>query len=406
MSLKNILFVDDEPNILSGLRRMLRPMRKEMNFYFSESGNEALSLLAKQEINVIISDMRMPGMDGATLLTTVQEHYPHIIRIMLTGNAHDNSILRTIPVLHQFLAKPSDPATLKMVLSRACALQELMTDKALKTLVAGLGSLPSLPSVYAELQEKLKDPECSIESVAAIIEKDLAMSAKVLQLVNSAFFGIFKTVESPVRAVNLLGLDTVKALVLGVGVFSELKPETRGNFKISALWSHSVTTATFAKRIALAETDDKTVIDNSFIAGIIHDIGKLLLFSSLGDKYIQAVEAATSVPMALHLAESKIFNADHGDVGGYLIGLWGLPGPVVEAIAFHHRLERYPEASFCPAVAVHCADVAYYRLNPDKCLGEPPILNQAYLEEAGLTDKFEEWLALCKEIQFKEGQDD
>jgi len=217
------LFVDDEPNILSGLKRMLRVMREQMDFYFAESGREALEILAGQRIDVIVSDMRMPGMDGATLLTTVQERYPHVVRIMLTGHADEEAILRTVGVVHQFLAKPAAPDSLKAVLLRACALQELMQNDQLKSLVTSLGKLPSLPAIYAELQRKLLDPDCSIGEVAAIIEKDMAMSAKVLQLVNSAFFGLYKHIDSTIRAVNLLGLDTVKTLVLGVGVFEELK---------------------------------------------------------------------------------------------------------------------------------------------------------------------------------------
>ena len=289
MTSKAILFVDDESNILLGLKRMLHSMRKEIDFYFAEGGKEALELLAEQEINVIVSDMRMPGMDGATLLTTVMEKYPQIIRIMLTGHADDQSILRTIPVVHQFLAKPSDPITLKEVLSRACALQELISSNQLKTLIAGLGNLPSLPEVYAELQEKAKDPECAIIDIAAIIEKDLAMSSKVLQLVNSAFYGLYKNVDSPARAVNLLGLDTIKSLVLGIGVFTKMPPATDKRFSVPALWKHSITTANFAKKIALAEAAEKSIVEHSFIAGIVHDVGKLLLFSSLGEQYLQAV---------------------------------------------------------------------------------------------------------------------
>ena len=295
---------------------------------------------------------------------------------MLTGHADDQSILRSIPVVHQFLAKPSDPETLKEVLSRACALQELITSKQLKTLVAGLGTLPSLPEVYAELQEKTKDPECAISDIAEIIEKDLAMSSKVLQLVNSAFYGLYKSVDSPARAVNLLGLDTIKALVLGIGIFTKMVPVEDKGFSVSALWKHSITTANFAKKIALAEAAEKSVVENSFIAGIVHDVGKLLLFSTLAEQYLQAVETAQDQSLLLSQAEHLLFDADHGDVGGYLIGLWGLPGPVVEAITFHHKLEKYPEASFCPALAVHAADVAYYILNPDQCVGKPPEINQ------------------------------
>jgi len=395
---KSILFVDDEPNILSGLKRMLRSMRKEMEFSFAEGGRQAIEIIEEKEIHVIVSDMRMPGMDGATLLTTVQEEYPHIIRIMLTGQADDESVMRTVGVVHQFLAKPSDPDTLKQVLTRACALQELMVHTELKGLVSSLGGLPSLPEVYSQLQEALKDPECAISDVAKIIEQDMAMSAKVLQLVNSAFFGLFKTIESPAHAVNLLGLDTVKTLVLGVGVFSEINPANHTSFSAASLWSHSVTTAAFAKKIAQAETGDKAIIDSSFIAGMIHDIGKLLLFSHVQKPFIEAVEMANDTGMALEECEQDIFSATHGDVGGYLIGLWGLTGDVIEAITFHHRLDSYPGTTFSPAIAVHAADVIYYKLHPGQNIGAPPELNEEYLKLAGLDGRLERWTELCKEL--------
>ncbi|MFT5700140.1 MAG: HD-like signal output (HDOD) protein [Desulforhopalus sp.] len=398
MVAKSILFVDDEPNILSGLKRMLRPMRNEMDFEFAEGGRQALEIIKEKEVHVIVSDMRMPGMDGAALLTTVQESHPQIIRIMLTGQADDESVMRTVGVVHQFLAKPSDPNTLKEVLTRACALQELMMSAHLKGLVSSLGGLPSLPTVYKQVTEALKDPECAISDIAQLIEQDMAMSAKVLQLVNSAFFGLFKTIDSPGHAVNLLGLDTIKALVLGVGVFSEINSENHASFSAVSLWSHSVTTAAFAKKIAQAETDRKEVVDNSFIAGMIHDIGKLLLFSHAQPQFIEAVENAQETGMTLVECEQDIFSANHCDVGGYLIGLWGLPGPVIEAITFHHRLEDYPSATFSPAIAVHAADVIYYKLHPDLSIGAPPELNEEYLKLAGLEGRLEKWTELCQEL--------
>jgi len=407
MAKKTILFVDDESNILSGFKRMLRSMRKTMDFQFAESGVLALEVMAEHQVDVVVSDMRMPGMDGVTLLSTIQEQYPHAIRIMLTGHADNEAILRTVDVVHQFLSKPFDPEILKQVIDRACALQDLMADESLKELVSSIGSLPSLPKVYAELQKKMKDPECSIADVAGVIEKDMGMCTKVLQLVNSAFFGLFTKVDSPARAVNLLGLDTIKTLVLGMGVFSELKSASSKGFSVDALWQHSLSVAAFAKKIALEESDNKELIDNCYIAGMIHDVGKLLLFSSLPDKYIQAVTLAMEEQeLNLSLAEQKVFQADHGDVGGYLIGLWGLPGSVVEAIAFHHKLDDYPEPTFCPALAVHVADVLYYRLNPQACIGAAPVLNEACLEQVGLTDRVEHWLELCREIDSQQQEEE
>ncbi len=398
MEKKTILFVDDEPNILSGLQRMLRFLRNEMDLHFVESGKGALEFMAAHHVDVIVSDMRMPGMDGATLLTTVQEQFPHAIRIMLTGQADEDSVLRTVGVVHQFLAKPSSPETLKEVLGRACALQDLLKNEQLKALISRLGQLPSLPAVYAKLQNALKNPECGLKDVAAIIEQDLAMSAKVLQLVNSAFFGFFKNIDSPARAVNLLGLDTVKGLVLGIGVFTELKPTVETIFSIQSLWEHSMGVAAFAKTITQAETDTKELVDHAFIAGLVHDIGKLLLFSSLHQQYTEVITLAQSQDMAFCQAEQQILNADHTDAGGYLIGLWGLPGPVVEAVTFHHRLDQYPNPSFCTAVAVHAADVIYHTLYPDPHFARP-VLNRLYLEQAGVDHRFDHWVKICQQME-------
>ncbi len=401
MEKKTVLFVDDEPNILSGLKRMLRPMRRTMNFEFAEDGPAALEVMAAGKVDVVVSDMRMPGMDGATLLATIQEQYPHAIRIMLTGQADNEAILRTVSVVHQFLAKPADPELLKQVINRATALQDLMADERLKEVVSSIGSLPSLPETYARLQQVLRDPDGSLADAAAVIEQDLAMSAKVLQLVNSAFFGLFRHIESPSRAVNLLGLDTIKSLVLGVGVFTDMKAVSSKSFNVKTLWSHSMATAAFAKQIALQETEDREMIDHAFVAGLLHDVGKLLLFSRMPEEYEQVVRMATEASCSLMEAEHEIFGLSHGDVGGYLIGLWGLPGPVVEAITFHHQLHRYPDPSLGPALIVHVADYISYRIDPDHCIGDKPYLDEEFLDQAGMLDRIDAWSDLCRELQEK-----
>jgi HD-like signal output (HDOD) protein len=217
--------------------------------------------------------------------------------------------------------------------------------------------------------------------------------------VNSSFFGFFKNIDSPTRAVNLLGLDTVKALVLTVGIFSELKHEAARFSPVQFLWEHSVTVAAFAKKITEAETNSKEQADKTFLSGFLHDIGKLLLFSSIQDKYIETFELAHEQKMTLYQAEQQMLNATHGDVGGYLLGLWGLPGVAVETATFHHNLDPYPNPSFCPAVAIHAADLIYYTLNPDHQHFGMPTLNTPYLEQAGVAHRFEHWLEICRQME-------
>lgn len=394
---KRVLFVDDDPDFLSGMKQMLRSMRNLFTMEVASSGMEALEIMAEHPCDIVISDMQMPGMDGAELLSTIKEQHPNTIRLMLTGRTDDESVLRTVGIAHQFLAKPYESANLKRVLLRVSVLHNLLSDEQLKSIISSIDSLPSLPATYAKLQKIITNPESSISDVGALIEQDLAMSAKILQLVNSAFFGLYKHVDSPSRAVNLLGLDTIKALVLGVQVFSELKTKSE-LLSMDDLFSHSMKVGTLAHKIALAMDVEKQVADDCFIAGILHDVGKLLFLANMPEVYEQAL-AAVGPKLNLHDAEKQILHADHGGVvGAYLIGLWGLPGPVVEAICFHHRLAEYPEDIFSPALAVHLADVLCHELEPGQCVGAPPMINEEVVTAVGLTEKMEELRSIAKDV--------
>lgn len=185
-----ILFVDDEPNVLRSIRRMLHGLRQEWDMKFVESGHEALSLLAKEAFEVIITDMRMPQMDGAQLLTEVKKQYPHMVRIVLSGHTDKDMILKSVQQAHQYLSKPCDAETLKSTISRTRARRSLLSQESLKRIVSKIDVLPSLPSLYAEIINELQSSDLSIQKIGQIISKDLGMTAKVLQMVNSAFFGI------------------------------------------------------------------------------------------------------------------------------------------------------------------------------------------------------------------------
>lgn len=404
MTKKRVLFVDDEPNILDGLRRMLRSMRKELELSFAESGNAALEMMKEREFDIIVSDMRMPGMDGAQLLTEVKNSYPQSIRIMLTGQADDESVMRTIGVVHQFLAKPCDPDKLKDVLRRSGAIQEMINDGDLKEVVSGIDTLPSMPELYMKITEKLKDSDVSLSEIGAIVAQDIAMSAKVLQLVNSAFFGLFQKVESPERAVTLLGIDTIKALVMGLQIFSEIKVSGRTNV-IEDLWQHSLMVGKMAKEIAQEEFEDSKAAGDCFIAGILHDVGKLVFLSNLKDKYEDVFALTDNGDMNVYMAEKQVFNSSHSQVGAFLTGIWGFPTETIEAIGFHHNLDEYPVSEFSAALAIHIADYYYHTFLPEKTTGAAPQLNLTYIEKIGLRDKIEGWKTTCDEVLKRSGDD-
>lgn len=394
MKQKGVLFVDDEPNILSGIRRMLRSLRKVYDFYFAESGKAALEIIENSDIDIVVSDMRMPGMDGAEFLSRVKEHHPQIIRIMLTGQADEESVYRTVNVVHQFLSKPCEPELLKEILGRSSELHDRLNNKDLKKIISGIDHLPSLPTVYADLQKILRKEDVTADDIAKVIEKDIGMTSKLLQLVNSSFFGLYQKVESPARAVNLLGFDTIRILVLGVQIFSELKTDSPA-VSLSFLMDHSMKVAQCSKKIALESVDHPELVNECFLAGMLHDIGRLLLLANCTDSYVPLVEAAKEESSLLVDKEWQQFRATHGDVGTYLIGLWGFSSNLLEAICYHNNISAYQRVTFSPALAVHVADAFYYKFNPEHALGAPPEIDLDYLNKTDLGAKLAEWEDLC-----------
>jgi HD-like signal output (HDOD) protein len=401
MEKRRVLFVDDEPNILDGLRRMLRPLRNDYTLHFAANGEEAIKCMDEARFDVVFSDMRMPGMDGAELLSIIQKKHPHAIRIMLSGQADNVLILRTVGVVHQFLAKPCDPAQLKLVLTRATALQDMLSDGGLKDLISQIGTLPSLPSTYTQLQKAIVTPGVEIKEIGEIIAKDIAMTAKVLQLVNSSFFGIYSRVDTPARAVTLLGLDTIKVLVLGLELFSRIKVD-EDIFQLDRLWRHSLMVGKLARTIAVGQTDSEEMISDTFLAGTLHDLGKLVLLSCLPDQYRRVLDLIEERNITMPQAEQEIFGASQSAVGSYLVGLWGFTGPIIEAIGFQNCMERYPGDMFTPTLAVHVANVLYYRNRPEEIIGKPVALNMMVLERLGLQGALVGWERICAEMMLPE----
>ena len=358
---------------------------------FAPSGPQALEILESKAFDVVVTDMRMPGMDGCELLGKVKELHPQIVRIILSGHSDKDLILSSVGLAHQFLSKPCDGEAVKNTVSRACATRELLEDPALIKIVSSIESLPSLPSLYQEVIEEANSENGSLQRIGQIISQDAGMSAKLLQLVSSAFFGLPAKVSSIVRAVNLLGIETIKTLVLSVKIFSEF--DRPGLPPISTLWDHSLATGMIARSIATQEDLEQSLIDEAFTAGLLHDTGKLILLDKLPDKYAEVLEACEATGSPVWEAEKKVLGTTHAQIGAYLMGLWGLSGSLVEAIAFHHRPGECTNSGFTTLTAVHLADCAEHdsrgESNKDR-------LDIEYLDKLGISDRFKEDLAIWR----------
>jgi len=392
-----VIFVDDEPRVLEGLKRMLRPKRNEWDMTFVNSAQEALDALKKQPREVVVTDMRMPGMSGAELLEVVQREYPDTIRLILSGQAETESVMKALGVSHQFLSKPCDAEILQGTISRAFALRDLAGNSAVKTLVARINKLPTLPATYQKLVECLKSPNADMDDVAKIISLDPSMSARLLKVVNSAYFGLAKPVADVGRAGALLGLDRIMALVLGQGIFSGAEIPKVPGFSLDALWAHSIATATAAHRIAIEEGLEKDKVSAAFLAGMLHDLGKLVLAMGMPDQYGRVLAAAKDAPAREMEFEMLELQASHSDVGAYLVGLWGLPNTIAEAIAYHEDPAQSKVSSFGLPAIVHIAD----RIARHPGIADPKAtelrLNFDYLTRNNRADHWNKWREVCGE---------
>ncbi len=404
--MKKILFVDDETKILDGLRRLLRPMRKEWDMAFVSSGGEALETLAGDRFDVIISDMRMPGMDGATLLKTVMQQYPQLVRIVLSGQSSEEAAMRSVGVAHQFLAKPCDAEKLKQTIDRAFSLRGVLGNESLKEVLSQTKTLPSLPALYVEVTEELQYPDASVRRIGEIISKDPGMTAKVLQLVNSAFFGLSRQVSSPVEAASLLGTESLRSLVLSVGIFSEFKGTKTPGFDLDALLAHSTRAGGLAKKIAVAEKAPRGAVDDAMMAGVLHDIGKLPLVQNFPESYCEVLDIAEKRNITHCDAEREVLGATHAEVGAYLLGLWGLPDSILEAVAFHHCPRNSGHgAAFSPLTAVHVADVLEHEFRETgDAVPRTTGVDLDYLAGLNLSGRVPAWRDMCEKLIYEKAK--
>lgn len=392
---KRLLFVDDEPMVLNGLRRALHAMHNEWEMEFVSSPAAALESLDKASFDAIITDMRMPQMDGAQLLELVKQSHGDVVRVVLSGQSEKETILRSIAPAHQFLSKPCDIRELKTRLAQAFAMRDHLQNPALASIVAHMRSIPSLPSLYRELTAALESENTSIGQIEEIISKDVGMAAKILQLANSAFISARGHVSSLREAVCLIGAETVRSLTLSIHVFSQFDRNSSTAHYLPSLWDHSVSVARLAQKIAVAETRNKAAGEESFTSGLLHDLGKIVLMAEMPQEYKHVVERMDLKTQGIRDLEIEFAGCPHEEIGACLMSTWGLPKTIVDAVEFHHRPLESGQSAFTALTAVHCADAI--ATEADRAPVNHDIhLDMEYLGTLGLSEKIEPWSQLLQ----------
>lgn len=385
-----ILFVDDEPAMIRVLKMGMRSMSDQWDMQFAEGGEAGLELIKQHTFDVVVTDMRMAGINGAQLLNHVLRLHPQTVRIILSGYADLSEVVNCVGLTHQFLTKPCSLDDLKSCLKKVTGIKAKLGHEKLRSLTGGLNSLPGIPELYLEIADALQSPMTSADRIAEIASKDPALSAKLLQISNSAFFGFSRKVYSVAEAVQMLGIGVIQSLAMAVPLFTAYDRKKCPAFHIDQVWEHSAEVASLARRIYNDHLDDSHRAEQAFAAGVMHDIGKLILADKLPEQYNAILTEARETRTELFKVERKHLDATHAEVGAYLLALWGLPVPLIEAVACHHSPRRCGASTLCLAGVIHIADALQHTqgLHPELV---PNTADAEYLKQTGLDAHYESW---------------
>ena len=385
-----ILFVDDDPILLETLQEVMDDMVDSWDMTFLSSALDGLNAFSETPFDVVVSDLWMPRMNGAEFLQEIQTLYPGTIRFILSSSKDRDLAIQLVERAHQFIEKPCKATFLKTAIIRTLFLRNKLNNEPVKELVAHIGQLPTVPSLYQEINDLLESHRATVESLSQIICKDAAMTAMILKLVNSAFFNLRSTVSTPSEALHYLGIDLLKSLVLAHGLFSQVASFGIPTFTIDHLWRHSLRVANTAKRIAEAESMGNQCAAECFTAGILHGVGILILASRFPEGYQRVLDMTLHEGCDLPFAEHHAFGASHAEVGGYLLGLWGLPAPIVQATLWHNYPRNQGIQGFTPTIAVHVAN-ALCAADQIHDIFKKATLDEGYLAAIGLKYHLERW---------------
>lgn len=327
----HVLFVDDEPRILAGLRRMLRTHRGVWDLTFAEGGPAALEVLRSRPCAVVVSDYRMPGLDGAQLLEHVRAEQPEAIRVILSGQTEETNVLRLAALTHEMLHKPTTPEHLVATIERLLSVRA--ATAAVWRSIATTESLPASPAAVAELLAAMRSEDVSAGVVGSAVERDPSAAADILRLANSSAFSLGNKVSGVGQAVALLGVDTVRSLLLMRKLAESFGLALDDTPWLTGLTWHSVECARLADRLAAGREWRSAAATGALLA----EAGQLVLAAGLPDAAYPALlsgwRSAPATPLGS--AEHTALATTHAEVGAGLLRLWGLPAAVVDIVAAH-----------------------------------------------------------------------
>ncbi len=332
--MEKILFVDDDVNVLAGLKRLLYPLKKNWEMFFFEDALSALEFLNNNTVDVVITDLLLPHLDGVHFLDMISKKFPNTIRIVLSGYSDEKTIFQIVKTAHQFIHKPVGREELVSRVEKSLKLKEVIAGEKLSGIIAMLEDLPTLPENYLKLEKELQSKDISLARISKIIQNDPTMTGEILRLVNSAFFSFTNEISDIQQAISILGMNKIKSLVLYYEIFKKNKKLKSKLIDLKKLWEHSIEVARLSLKVFKEISPNQRDRDSAYVAGLLHDIGYLTI-SNIGN-YDEIIMPLMKNGLTQYAAEYEAFGVSHAEVGAFVLSVWNLPEPIIKAVAEHH----------------------------------------------------------------------
>lgn len=392
--MRRILVIDSSETLADGLRENLASRQREGRIRLASDREAAVTEINGGRHDAVVCVIDAMGIDGWEMLGHVHSSSPTTVRIAVAKDVQ--ATMPSVSIAHRLVPSPASPTDVLEVVDRCCNLQGLLVSPSVARLVGSVGTLPSLPHLYAQLLQMLSDPEVGLRDLASVVEQDTPIAARILQLANSAFFGLPRQVRTIEQALNFTGVNTVKSLVLAAEVFRAFSEEGGvSRVPLDEIQDHALLAANIARRLPT----DRETAEEAFTASLLHDVGKLVLASRLPDEFLENLAAAAEQQRPIQEIEEDRYGVSHAEIGAYLLALWGLPETIVEAVAHHHSPMRVDHQAFELLDAVHLANHLALEQAADpqtKPSSETP-LDPQWIDALQLGERIPEWRAMAAE---------
>ena len=402
---RRLLLIGDGPRGLHQLQQLASALGPTWYVIGANGLAEAQAALGHGPLDAIVAELRIGGGSGLQFLNEITELHPKTQRFLLADLSDKQAVTKCVGTSHHYLATPCDPQTLRAALDRAFSLDVWLMNDRVRKFIGQMQKLPSIPTLYFQVVKELQSPMSSLETIGNLIAKDLVMTAKLLQLINSAVFGLRRQIANPTEAVLCLGAETTKSVLLLAHTFSYFDKIKTSSFSVDRLWEHALATGSLARQVSQSQGAALDTIEESFTAGLLHDIGKLVFACNLTSEYIKVIQSAQRENKPLWIMEEEAFSLTHAEVGACVLGIWGLPVSIIEAVGLHHYPSRFLSKEFSALTAVHVAN-AWDQEQRGKSKVDTSLLPHVdleYLKDLGIQDQLPQWRADCKLPPIEQG---